>query len=262
MGKTQNGNGKRKKILGKTGTAIFNGYGPTETCPSFEYQSGKSLVGSEWLRRFAEEIESEPLRTTAWRVLSEICDKWESDICGASLLTEFLYLFTSRFTLQHRQQEVTPVLVRELDRLLLAYEKLSSSIMRLQLRRDLRVRSVYMSEWFQEELQHFQSARESLNWHRNFVAAYRESVKTDPRDWYLYFIASKLMKATGSYQLPKLISLIDAASAAHGEHTHLHTALGLKKRIQRYANRSEARWLRIHPKPTAHSKDADEDIPF
>ena len=263
MGKAQNCNGKRKKMLGKTGTAIFNGYSPTETCPPFQYHSnGKSLVGSEWLRRFAEEIDSEPLRATAWNELSEICDRWQSDICGGSLLTEFLYLFTCRSTVQHQKQEATPLLERELDRLLSAYERLSWSILRLQLRRKLRPCSVYMSEWFQEELLHLQRAKESLNRHREFFAAHRESVKTDPRDWYLYFIASKLMEATGSYQLPKIISLIDAASAAHGEHTHLYTALGLKKRIQRFTKRFEARWLRVHPKPAADSKDADQDIPF
>lgn len=253
MGKGQyDNNGKTNKISGKTATAIFNGYIPTEACPPFQdHWGGKSLVGSEWLRKFAEEVESEPLKTTAWNELSEIC--------GGSLLIELLYLFTCRFTLKHQQQDASPLLIRDLDRLLSAYEKLSYGVVRLQIRRKVRVLSVYMADWFREEFQHLQSARESLNRHREFFVRHRVSIKTDPRDWYLYLIASRLMKATGSYKLGSLATLIDAASAAHGESTHLHTPLGLKKRIQRYTKRFQT----VDPKPARHFEDADdEDIPF
>jgi hypothetical protein len=87
-----------------------------------------------------------------------------------------------------------------------------------------------------EELRSIVAAKKHAEQIREYTVSWG-SKKTNPRDWYLFLMASEMESKTGNRGIPALMKFIDAARQAHGDMDEFLDEESLKKRIQRYRRR-------------------------
>jgi len=229
---------------------IFSGYSPTEGCPPFEKHSvGDEESKTVWRRAFSRVVADNRDRTAAWNRLK--------GRCNTSLLIELFYLFTYRGeVIGDRTTEEYRLLKRRLDKIISLHKKMDRDLQR-----------VMHNHW--QGMAHFDTyLRTHLKLLGQGLLLAREratlwgSRKTNVKDWYLYLISEHVGEATGSLNLPDVVTLLEAASVAYGDERPLFNEAMIKQRIQRYRKRFTK--LLTPPNlssPPAQPRD-DEDIPF
>jgi hypothetical protein len=229
---------------------IFSGYRPTKGCPPFE----KHSVGDEesrivWRRAFSRVVADNEDRAAAWNRLKGRCD--------TSLLIELFYLFTYRGeVLGDRTTDEYRLLERRLDKIISLHKRMDRELQR-----------VMHDHW--RGMAHFDTYLEThlkLLGEGLLLARERANLwgsrKTNVKDWYLYLIGEHVGEATGSLNLPDVVTLLEAASLAFGDERPVFNEAMIKQRIQRYRKRFTKRLTPPKlPTPPAPSRD-DQDIPF
>ncbi len=201
---------------------IVEAYTPSEGCPPLSAHI--AVAGpdrAQWLERFALAIQDEPTRDDAWFRLEQVVGEM-------SQVIELLYLFTvraetlvDRNAKSHRSSKAR-------------FRKVIAGLDGVMKRFD-GVRPLHNPGY-----RHAAAALASLR--QDLEALGREdadwgSGKTDAKDWYLYLLATSILK-TGRFTKTKtfdyITALVDAARSAHGEQRETFTAEVLEKRVERY----------------------------
>lgn len=146
-------------------------------------------------------------------------------------LIELLYLYTVRKDTQvEHSRESHRALKAALDSIVPAYDDLIDRLSNLI--ESSEAKNSPARVHFSDDLRCLISSRAHTEKIRRKAAA-SGSKKTDPREWYLYMMAGLVEGATRGEQIPALVDLIDAASAAHGQETGSLNNEMLEKRIRR-----------------------------
>ena len=202
-----------------------------------------------WLIEFARAVDSNDARKDAWHELKSSCD--------TLVLINNLYLFTyDGKTSADVLQDAYRFLKEGLDKLLPRYSTLSedtSTLFNDPKLHLLAVLSEAVPQVFAEPIRSIVMAEAALRATREW-AKEMGSYKTEAHDLHLYAMATSVREATGEYHFAEIVTLIEAARAAHGLEDEPLDEEALKKRVQRYITRMNLPRLR----PAANKKTIDE----
>lgn len=210
---------------------IFDGYSPSDGCPPLkDHWGGYSLATIPWLGIFAKEIAGDESRKRAWNTLKRKCD--------TSFIIDLLYAFTRRAEVQVDQDREEANQTKEaLDRTLKGYDKLRDEIQGIICNPEFSSSVNHHRVEFDRQLQFLRGSRQHMQALRDILAKWG-SRKRDPRDWYLLLLSKHTMEAEGSRHDSELITLIEAAYAAHGKTRRVVTEATIAKQLLR-----TVRWL-------------------
>ena len=177
-------------------------------------------------------VDSNEARKDAWQELKSKCD--------VLFLLQQLYLFTySGKTTPDVLQDACRFLKDELDKLLPKFTALSEATSVLFADPKLRLLSVLseaVPQVFAQPIRSISMAEEALEATRRWAKT-MGSHKTEAHDLHLYAMATTVRAATGEYHFAEIVTLIEAAHAAHGAEDEPLDEEALKKRVQRYITR-------------------------
>ena len=241
-----------KILTGKTTAELAASRGVSVATRLAGYRSSLQAHGEEagdrmpkefsaWLVKFARAVDSNDARTDAWHELKSSCD--------SLVLLNNLYLFrypgkTSADVLQ----DAFRFLKQGLDKLLPRYSTLSEDTSTLFNDPKLRLLAVLSEDVpraLAEPIRFIIEAKAVLRAAREW-AKEMGSYKTEAHDLHLYAMATSVREATGEYHFAEIVTLLEAARAAHGLKDEPLNEASLKKRVQRYIPwQSSSDWPKI-----------------
>lgn len=232
-----------KILTGKTTAKLAASRGVSEATLLADYRSSLRSHGeqaedrmpkefSTWLVKFARAVDSDDVRTDAWHELKSSCD--------TLVLINNLYLFgypgkTSADVLQ----DTFRFLKQGLDKLLPRYSTLSEDTSTLFNDPKLLLLAVLSEDVpraLAEPIRFIVEAKAVLRAAREW-AKEMGSYKSEAHDFHLYAMATSVREATGEYHFAEIVTLLEAARAAHGFRDDPLNEASLKKRVQRYITR-------------------------
>lgn len=132
-----------------------------------------------------------------------------------------------------KNQDAYHALAAEIEKIVPRYDRLLKDVANLTENPQFSSTMPYVRGGITKIFRKLQESKVLLEGLKNATLEYG-SYKRNPRDWYLFLLATTLINATGRPHIEELATLLEAAQSAHNERRHSLDVGTLTKRIQRW----------------------------